>query len=358
MYFREYDDLTDYVDELDIKDSESLMVFVGDRSANSLNNLITYLNGKEIKFFGGIYAGLLVQDRNEREGFIVKKFEPIYSSMVFPYMMRSKLTDEELKGSTAIVLIDGLSSRMKDLTDTVYNKLGTSVKYVGGGAGFSDLIHRPCIFNNNGIFEDAMYICIVKADATLAVEHGWKKLRGPFFVNKSQDNVLSELNSEHAFDVYKQVIEQEDNIVLSREDFFRFSKDHPFGIDEGFGNVIVRDPIGVNENDEIICVASIPEECEVYILKGNKDLLLSSSLQITKTCLEKAPDTYEPLLFDCISRAMFLEDDFSIELNNIKQRLNGPVEGALSIGEIASRRNGQIVIHNKSTILALLHKEP
>jgi len=53
---------------------------------------------------------------------------------------------------------------------------------------------------------------------------------------------------------------------------------------------------------------------------------------------------------------MFLEDKFSEELNNIQKTLRFPLEGALSIGEIATKRNGEIVIHNKSTVLGLVHK--
>jgi hypothetical protein len=73
--------------------------------------------------------------------------------------------------------VDGLSNKMKDLTDTIYDKLGCNVKYVGGGAGFYDLSHKPCIFNNKGVYQDALHLCIVRSRAKLAIEHGWKKLQ-------------------------------------------------------------------------------------------------------------------------------------------------------------------------------------
>lgn len=356
MYIEKFQDFKDYVSNLEIADCESLMVLVGDKSEATVNDLINYLNAKKINFFGGIYSGLLVGDKNERTGYIVKKLEPIYSSLVLPYMMRIKLDPETLAGSTAIMLVDGLSSKMKDLTDTVYEKLGKNVKYVGGGAGFYDLSHNPCIFNNNGIYKDALHICIVKSEAILAIEHGWKKLQGPFTVTKSYDNITSELDNENAFEVYKNVIEEEENIILSKEGFFTFAKDHPFGIDEGFGRVIVRDPIALNEENEMVCVATVPQGSQVYILKGDADLLLESSKKIATICAKDAPDEYTPLLFDCISRAMFLEERFNEELRNIQSKMKYVVEGALSIGEISSKSNGEIVIHNKSTVLALLYK--
>jgi len=111
----------------------------------------------------------------------------------------------------------------------------------------------------------------------------------------------------------------------------------------------------INDADEIICVASIPEGSDVYVLKGDANTLLKSSQKITEACRLNAPKTYLPLLFDCISRAMFLEDRFSEELDNIQLNLNYAVEGALSIGEIACNLNGELIIHNKSSVLAIMN---
>ncbi len=134
-------------------------------------------------------------------------------------------------------------------------------------------------------------------------------------------------------------------------------KDHPFGIAQKDQTDVVRDPIALGNNNEIICVANIPQDCDIYVLKGDTQTLLDSSLQIAEQCSSKVQGEYIPLLFDCVSRAMFLEDDFEQELENIQNNLAFPVEGALSIGEIASKTDGQIEIHNKSTVLGLLYNK-
>lgn len=355
MYLKSLVELKEYIEKTEIKETEQLMILVAEKSSEDIGIIIEYLNLKHVNFFGGIYSRLLVGENSYPEGFIIQKYEPIYSAMVIPYLMRFKLDLQDLQNCTAIVLVDGLSSKMKDLTDTVYNKLGNNVKYIGGGAGFYDLKHRPCIFDNNGLVQNSLYVCIVKSDAKIAVEHGWKKLEGPFFVSEARDNILAKLDNYTAFDVYRDVIEEHEKIRLLKEDFFVYAKDHPFGIAKNNElDLIVRDPIMTNDNNEIICVANIPQDSQVYVLKGNAETLLSSSLQIAESCAAMAPKKYSPLLFDCISRAMFLEDLFNVELKNIQDKLNFTVEGALSIGEIASQNNGELVIHNKSTILGLL----
>jgi len=354
MYFESLSQIKSYVDSIDLNPSEQLMILVGDNSSESVGELSDYLNSKNITFFGGIYPSLLVGKRSVRSGFILQKYRPIYSALVFPYSMRINMELEELKGCTAIVLVDGLSSQMKELTDTLYEYVGSNVTYIGGGAGFYNLTQRKCIFDNKGMYENALYVCIVKSMCYSDVKHGWKRIEGPFIATKSVDNTLCQLDNYNAFDVYKSVIEDIERITLCKSDFFMIAKDHPFGIRKNDASIIVRDPISVNENGEIVCIANIPEGSEIYILKGDNDTLLASSLEIAEKCSENAPDKYTPLLFDCISRAMFLEERFEEELSNIQSMLKYQVEGALSIGEIATLKNGEIIIHNKSTILALL----
>ncbi|MBM7867243.1 FIST domain-containing protein [Heliobacterium gestii] len=355
MYLASLTELTDYIASLTIEPTEQLMVLTADKSAQHVPRIIDHFNEKGIRFFGGIYAALLVGAKSYDEGFIVIKVEPLYSSLVLPYLMRFPLDAATLGDTTAILLVDGLSSKFKELTDTAYAKIGNKVKYIGGGAGFYDLIHRPCIYDNRGLHKDVLYVCLVKGDIQLGVEHGWRKMDGPYQVTHSRGNILSEIDGQQAFEVYKDIIEQAENLRLSREDFFSFAKDHPFGVQKrGHFEITVRDPITVNEDNEIVCVADIPQDSEIYVLKGNINTLLAASEQVADCCAKAAPETYLPLLFDCISRGMFLEDRFDEELANIQRRLCYPLEGALSIGEIASRSNGDLIIHNKSTILGLL----
>lgn len=358
MYLNSLNELKTYVKDLCVKPEEELMILTGEKSSSDVDELISYLNEEKVKFFGGIYSRLLVRNQSLKEGFIVQKYEPIYSSMVLPFLMRFKLDPKTIENCTALVLVDGLSSKMTDLTDTIYNKLTSKVNYVGGGAGYYDLIQRPCIFTNDGIFKDVSYVCIVKSPVKLAVSHGWNKLEGPFHITESNENILSKLDEYNAFDVYRDVIEDEEKITLCKSDFFTYAKDHPFGIiKKGQTNIVVRDPISLTENNEIVCVADIPQGSKLYILKGDVNSLLSSSLDTAINCASNAPEKYTPLLFDCISRAMFLENRFEEELDNIQSKLKYSVEGALSIGEISSNQNSELVIHNKSTILGLLSTE-
>lgn len=358
MYLSTLNDLKYYVEELLINSDERLMVYVGDGCEKEVQDMMNYLNSKNILFFGGIFSKLLVGDRSLSKGYIVNKVKPIYCSMVLPNLMKFNEELNEKENYTTLIIADGLSSSFKELTDTVYEQLGNKVKYLGGGAGFYNLNHKPCIFDNDGITMDSLYVCIIKSDTKVAVEHGWNILKGPFNVTEANDNILSELDGESAFEKYKEILEDETGLAIYREDFFTYAKEYPFGIMNGTHlELVVRDPISVNDDSDIVCVADIPKNSNLFILSGNSRTLLESSLTIADRCSKIAPKKYKSLLFDCISRGMFLEGNFAIELANIQNRMNCTVEGVLSIGEIASKSDGSIVIQTKSTVLGLIERE-
>jgi hypothetical protein len=358
MYLSTLNDLKYYVESLSIGSGERLMIFVGDGCEKEVQEMINFLNSKNILFFGGIYPRVLVGDKSSAKGYIVNKVKPIYCSIVLPSLMRFNQKLDENEDYTAFVIGDGISSKFLELIDTVYNKLGNKVKYLGGGAGFYNISHKPCIFDNDGITMDVLYVCIIKSETKLAVEHGWNILKGPFTVTDSDGNILYELDGENAFAKYSEILEDETGLAIYKEDFFVCAKEYPFGImlDSNL-EMLVRDPVGVNEDDGIIFIADIPNDCNLFVLTGNVETLLKSSLTIAEKCKAMAPKKYKPLLFECITRSMFLEENFAVELGNIQNRMDYTVEGAVAIGEIASKMNGNLVIHNKSTVLGLVKIE-
>lgn len=356
MYLETIREFKEFIKTLKIEEKEQLMILAGGDSAKYVEELINFLNDEKINFFGGIYAKLLIEKKHISKGFIIEKYEPVYTSIV----NNNSDFDIDLKkieGSTALVFVDGLTANMKDLMDTIYNKFRDKVKYLGGGAGFYDLKQRPCIFDNTGIHQDVAYICILKSKVELAVKHGWNKLTEPITITKAKDNTIFELEGLNAFDIYKKVISEKEKITFGKNNFFDYAKNYPFGVvKEGQNELIVRDPIAVTDEGELICIADIPEEGKAYILNGNANTLIDSSKEIAEYCAMNSPEKYTPFLFDCISRAMFLGERFKEELVNIQDKLAYPIIGALSIGEIASKTNGEIIVHNKSTIIGLLSK--
>ena len=358
MYFSNVNTLIEYISSHKPQPHEELIIFVGEASASETPQLINELTYLNVSFMGAIFPRLLIKEHAYTEGFLLKQYPILYKSVVLPYLMSFILAPETYKDCTALILADGLSSEYQTLINTVYNKLGPNVNYIGGGSGYYDMVHRPCLFTEKGFLQDALLICLIPMSCQHTVSHGWNILEGPYHITESTNNVLSTLDHYNAFEVYSDAIEAHEGIRLYQSDFFLHAVDHPFGIIPPQTNeLIVRDPISVNEQGDITCIADIPKDSSLYILHGDMDSLLLSSLNIATQCsLNLSTDTYEPLLFDCISRAMFMDDQFTRELYNIQSNLDCPITGCLCIGEITSQSNGEPIIHNKSTVLCLLQQ--
>jgi len=100
---------------------------------------------------------------------------------------------------------------------------------------------------------------------------------------------------------------------------------------------IVRDPIQVNPDQSLVCVGEVPEGSLVYILNGNNDSLIQAANKAVQLCVDSFPplETMGTLfMIDCISRVLFLEDQFDLELEAAHHQ-DLLLMGACTLGEMA-----------------------
>ncbi|MCT8986304.1 FIST C-terminal domain-containing protein [Shewanella phaeophyticola] len=132
---------------------------------------------------------------------------------------------------------------------------------------------------------------------------------------------------------------------------------YPFGLKQLNEEHLVRDIIAVKGNS-LVCVGNVAENSLVYILNATKDILISAASDAGKQFSQKLLPATEAqmgfvVLIDCISRALYLGDDYQLELDAICEQLpQGKIlAGALSIGEIKNTRQGTIQFLNKTIVL-------
>ncbi|MES2627240.1 MAG: FIST C-terminal domain-containing protein, partial [Pseudomonadota bacterium] len=166
-------------------------------------------------------------------------------------------------------------------------------------------------------------------------------------------NVLSSLNYASAYSFYQKQVEA--NTANTHDNFASMARNYPLGIENLDGEILVREPIHLKD-EQLVCIGEIHENSVVYLLKGKPENLVEAAGQTARSLgvMEKPRKRDSVLLFDCLSRAQFLGDEFYKELDNISNNLSSKdaLFGALTIGEICSNSNGQVRLLNKSTVLA------
>ncbi|MEA3504581.1 MAG: FIST C-terminal domain-containing protein, partial [Bacteroidota bacterium] len=271
----------------------------------------------------------------------------------------NKIVDIDKK-RLGIVLVDGLSANIAGFLSKLYQKSGSTVKYIGGGAGTMDFIQKPVLFCRKGIFKNAALIAFVDVSSHLSVKHGWVEFKGPFVITKSNKNIISNINWDAAFDVYKEALLPNDAKKINRDNFYDIAKGYPFGIYREQEEYIVRDPLLMDDNNDIICVGEVPENTIIHILKGEKQNLIEAAGTAAQEALSANKEVNKVMMVDCVSRKLFLKNDYKEELQtvyNFVKKKDSKINlfGVLSLGEISSLESGALEFFNKTTVIGAIN---
>ncbi len=326
-----------------------------------LNDL---LKNSSKPIFGGLFPGIIYENESFDTGSIIVGLE--YNPEI---IFCDDIEDEDhientisesismfSEMKTLFVFVDSLSKGIDIFIQQIFIHFGLKYNYIGGGAGSLDFISRPCIYTNDGVKKNCGLIIGLDQTSGIGVKHGWDKIAGPFKVTKSNLNQLIELDYQNAFNVYQEKISKHSKNYINENNFFEISKSYPFGITKLDSECIVRDPIKVQDGI-IECVGVIRTGSYVNLLHGNCKMLLKAAEQAIKRALvEIDEETIEfTFMVDCVTRSLFLEDEFSRELDLIKSNIKTvPLFGVLSIGEIANNGKEYMDFYNKTIVIACI----
>jgi hypothetical protein len=317
-----------------------------------------FLQALEMSVFGGLFPEVIYDGENRDRGAVIcgLSSEPHVTTipeLSAPDRDYTSYLDPELplEGyETAFVFVDAYSANIPQLIESLFRTYSVELNYIGGGAGALEMEQRPCLFTNEGVIEDSAVLAAVEAPVTLGVKHGWREIAGPFRVTDADGTTLRGLDGRPAFSVYKAVVEEHTETELTAADFFETAKAYPFGVARLDGEQIVRDPFEVTEGDGLNCFGDVPEGEFVHILEGEPESLIDAARQAGREAQEPDAPAEGLFFFDCISRVLYLQDEFERELSAVE--VDGtPMVGALTIGEIANDGYGHLDYYNKTAVI-------
>lgn len=356
------------IEEINPSEQEIITIYLSEISLETdIPNLIKTLNQQNIQFIGGIFPGLVTQEGKADTGVILNKLKLAAPPLLFQNVSAGQLSLPDISSwgtppPTCLTLVDGLSANIGRLLSFINDNLGNHSNFIGGGAGSLSLEQKPCLFCNEGFFQDAAIVCPILQESTLGVRHGWERLHGPVVATRTEGTIIHELNWQPAFQIYKEVVEADSGKTITTDNFFSIAKGYPFGIFRENREDVIRDPLSVDSNGALICVGEVPQHAVLNIMKGNTEKLIDAARQVVKDCyLQGTSSATHTMVVDCISRTLFLEGDFTKEINALQYQLSldqnevPPLEGILSLGEISSLHKGLIEFYNKTIVVGLLH---
>ncbi len=251
-----------------------------------------------------------------------------------------------------LIFADALCHSNEDFIHHFHEYIGSGITVIGGGTGSLEFIPKPCIFTNKGLIHNAVQVVGIPGNLSRSTSHGWEICDGPYLVTGAKGHRLESLDYQPAFEVYRDTIQRLSGNLINKENFFDVAKDFPLGIVDISGNVLVRDPI-TTDTAFLECVGNVPINATINILKGDHKKLIQASNQLANE-FKPIDNPSILLLFDCISRILYLQDEFSKELEALQGIHSSlPMIGGLSLGEITNSQYGSIDLLNKSTVIGM-----
>lgn len=316
-----------------------------------------------IPVFGGIFPGVIYEDVHYSEGVVGCSIEqPIVLEVVKSFDDFSGFSDDALASNDSLLLLlDSRNSNISFFLNNIFESSGSGRTFIGGGAGSLKNQHKQVLFTQEEAIDQGAIIVRMKNPIGLGVSHGWEPMYGPLVVNNAEGNKIKEINWQKAFPCYQQFLLEHQNILVEKDNFFEIAKNYPFGMVKMDGNIIVRDPIQVEEGSSMILIGEIPENSIILLLQGDKSQLIDAAGKAVQQAFRRYHELTEKrcghvMLVDCISRALFLGKDFKKELKVIRENIphNTPLFGFLSFGEIASNGDRYLEFYNKTTVVGVL----
>ncbi|MEK9154249.1 MAG: FIST N-terminal domain-containing protein [Patescibacteria group bacterium] len=241
-----------------------------------------------------------------------------------------------------MMLPDVLAGNGADIVRGVLDALGEHFLVVGGAPGDDFKFQKTYQYLNDRVYSGSVVGLGLSGNFKLGVgvKHGWMPIGAPMKVTKSEGAVLHELDGKPAISVYRDYFGEEEAAQLQKETLGRLAITYPLGMQtEASDEMLIRDPITVDEKGSITCAAEIPEGATIQLMVGSRE----EAVKVAKIAAQNAItqlDGATPkavVIFNCIARNKLFGERLGEEIDAIQEVVGKevPLIGFYTYGEQA-----------------------
>jgi hypothetical protein len=206
------------------------------------------------------------------------------------------------------------------------------------------------------LLENAAVLVPVTAGSRIGVRHGWDRVAGPLVATTAKGNVLHRLNWEPAADVYRRLLSAHGVNGDLPEVGSRF----PFGMLKQGEEDLIRTPIALGDGGSIVCGGPVPEHSVLHVLSGTARGLAGAAKAARNAARAAGAGTgMGEFVAEGAHREAVLGPKTGVKIeayggastvdSSGADRPHAP--GVLTIGQIATTRNGTVDWLNGSTVV-------
>lgn len=338
----------------------SVMVLLAEDGLPSSGDLAAALRRSDVELFGAVFPRVIHGAELLATGGVVVGL-PVPAHVVvveeisaaperFDARLEVALEGADAEGRTVVTFVDGTAGHIDALLGSLFEQVGLLGTYLGGGAGSLSFEPMPCLLTRHGVHQDAAVIAVVDLVSTVGVAHGWRAVGSPLAVTAAGGRRIESLDHRPAVEVYEELIAEHAGEVAGG-DVFELAASYPLGIVQFDGELVVRDPVA-RDGDALLCVGEIPTGAFVRLMHGDPDSLLAAASHAAAAPAAVASDDGLGVVFDCVSRMLYLGAGFGTELEAVD--VGHPRVGAATIGEVCNPGDRYLELYNKTVVAARL----
>ncbi len=333
--------------------------------------LVDMFKEQQITLFGSSTGGEILFDSETNhigdKSVVIVLTDIPFSSFQFHFMNRGKLNSFGLGQAlgrkimnsfghpSAIICSSGILMDGQALVEGVLSKTGDKFVMFGGLAGDDALFEKTFVFTDHAITDDGAMVLVFdqnKIELSGMTSSGWVSLGAEFIVDRSNGNIVFEINGLPALDMYM------DYLNVKEDDLPGIGLEYPFMVKNGDGTSVLRAVTGIDkEQRSLIFAGSVTQGSTVSfstspgfeIMENTRDKIISYHDKNLKADLL--------LLFSSIARHIALGPLISTEIKLASIKWRKPLAGFFTYGEVGNNENGHCSFYNQTFTLALIREK-
>lgn len=239
---------------------------------------------------------------------------------------------------TLFLIFDGMVPNIGTILNGLHQALAHQFSYIGGNAGSETFLSTPCLFDDRRVVANGVIGLLLTEQVDTVVHHGYSVSQPLMRATSTDGNRITLIDGRPAFEVYREIIQAEYQVSVNHENFYDYAAHFPFGLVTMI-DVLVRIPVGFDDDGSVICVGEVPPDSMLRLLRA-PILEDSTCVDAIAQTLGAAPDSRlsSPILtLYCAGRRKHFDTDAALEIGRLQALTGAPrIAGALSLGEIDS----------------------
>lgn len=249
---------------------------------------------------------------------------------------------DPLKKESTIVNVfsDPLNGVGVEILNAINDYLGAGFNVAGQFAADNLDFEQTFVTINNEVYDDAVIVSMIDTSENVGLNkaHGFEPMPQEFNVEESSGNIVERLGEKRPAEAYGDLFGEDS---ATDPGFLLMT---PLGMDVGGEEPEIRVTIDVDDRGCFVCGATVPEDEQVQLLRGEKSKLLEAAGRASEKALMdsglESNQVESALIFSCVGRHAIYNDNelTQEEVDNVLEKFSedADVVGLYGFGQIAT----------------------